>query len=79
MTFPMEPLDEAARVTVGAVRAELGQSPLIDHVTFAMRGSAAYQAFEAALAGGDEAVTGAQGAAGGQGTDGTRADGALRA
>jgi len=44
------PLDEAARVTVGAVRAELAQSPLIDHVTFAMRGAAAYEAFEAALA-----------------------------
>ena len=44
------PLDEAARVTVRAVRAELAASPLIDHVTFAMRGAAAYQAFEAALA-----------------------------
>src|SRR3954447_25651892 len=44
------PLDEAARVTVRAVRDELEHSPTIDHVTFAMRGAAAYQAFEAALA-----------------------------
>ena len=44
------PLDEAARVTVRAVRAEMELSPLIDHVTFAMRGAAAYRAFEAALA-----------------------------
>ena len=44
------PLDEAARVTVGAVRDELGRSPTIEHVTFAMRGAATYQAFEAALA-----------------------------
>ena len=44
------PLDEAARVTVAAVRDELPGSPGIDHVIFAMRGAAAYQAFEAALA-----------------------------
>ena len=44
------PLDEAARVTVAAVRDELPASPSIQHVIFAMRGAAAYQAFEAALA-----------------------------
>ena len=44
------PLDEAARVTVRAVRDELPRSPTIEFVTFAMRGAAAYQAFEAALA-----------------------------
>ncbi len=44
------PLDEAATVTVHAVRDELPRSPTIEHVTFAMRGAAAYQAFEAALA-----------------------------
>ncbi|HXI81973.1 MAG TPA: macro domain-containing protein [Verrucomicrobiae bacterium] len=44
------PLDEAARVTVRAVREELPASPTIEHVIFAMRGAAAYQAFEAALA-----------------------------
>jgi O-acetyl-ADP-ribose deacetylase len=44
------PLDEAARVTVAAVRDELPGSPGIDHVIFAMRGAAAYQAFETALA-----------------------------
>src|SRR4051812_41215404 len=44
------PLDEAARVTVEAVRYELPGSPVIEHVIFAMRGAAAYQAFEAALA-----------------------------
>jgi len=37
-------------VTVRAVREELAHSPSVDHVTFAMRGAAAYQAFEAALA-----------------------------
>jgi len=44
------PLDEAARVTVRAVRDELPLSPTIEHVIFAMRGAATYQAFEAALA-----------------------------
>jgi O-acetyl-ADP-ribose deacetylase (regulator of RNase III) len=44
------PLDEAASVTVRAVRDELPASPSIQHVIFAMRGAAAYQAFEAALA-----------------------------
>ena len=44
------PLDEAALVTVKAVRDELPNSPGIQHVIFAMRGAAAYQAFEAALA-----------------------------
>jgi O-acetyl-ADP-ribose deacetylase (regulator of RNase III) len=43
------PLDEAARVTVRAVRRELPASPTIEHVIFAMRGGAAYLAFEAAL------------------------------
>jgi O-acetyl-ADP-ribose deacetylase (regulator of RNase III) len=46
------PLDEAARVTVHAVRDELSRSPTIEHVIFAMRGAAAYHAFEAALAAG---------------------------
>ena len=49
------PLDEAARVTVHAVRDELSRSPTIDYVIFAMRGAAAYRAFEAALAGTSEA------------------------
>ena len=44
------PLDEAALVTVRAVRDELPNCPTIQHVTFAMRGAAAYQAFDAALA-----------------------------
>jgi O-acetyl-ADP-ribose deacetylase len=44
------PLDEAARVTVRAVRDELEHSPTIEHVIFAMRGAAPYHAFEAALA-----------------------------
>ena len=44
------PLDEAALVTVKAVRDELAGSPTIQHVIFAMRGAAAYQAFESALA-----------------------------
>jgi O-acetyl-ADP-ribose deacetylase (regulator of RNase III) len=60
------PIDEAARVTVGAVRAELAGSPSIDHVTFAMRGAAAYEAFETALAAaGGTAAAGSSAAAGG--------------
>lgn len=43
------PLEEAARITVAAVRDELAASPTITHVVFALRGSAAYQAFSAAL------------------------------
>jgi O-acetyl-ADP-ribose deacetylase (regulator of RNase III) len=43
------PLDEAARITVETVRDELPTSPTIQHVIFALRGAAAYQAFEAAL------------------------------
>jgi O-acetyl-ADP-ribose deacetylase len=44
------PLDEAARITVGTVRDEVRDSVGIDHVIFALRGLAAYQAFEQALA-----------------------------
>jgi len=44
------PIDEAARVTVQAVRDELGRSESMAFVTFAMRGAAAYHAFEVALA-----------------------------
>ena len=51
------PLDEAARVTVHAVREELGSSPGIEHVILAMRGAAAYRAFEAALAAADSTPT----------------------
>ena len=54
------PLDEAALVTVKAVRDELAQSPTIQHVIFAMRGAAAYQAFESALAATAGASTGSQ-------------------
>jgi O-acetyl-ADP-ribose deacetylase len=44
------PLDEAARITVRTVRAELPDSPSVEAVTFALRGSAAYDAFALALA-----------------------------
>jgi len=44
------PLDEAARIAVEAVRDELPASPSIEHVVFALRGAAAYRAFEAAIA-----------------------------
>lgn len=43
------PLDEAARVTVATVRDELERSPGVEHVVFALKGAAAYEAFEAAL------------------------------
>jgi O-acetyl-ADP-ribose deacetylase len=44
------PLEESARITVETVREELGRSPDIEHVTFALRGGAAYEAFQAAIA-----------------------------
>jgi O-acetyl-ADP-ribose deacetylase (regulator of RNase III) len=43
------PLDEAARITVNAAHEELPLSPTVDHLIFALRGVAAYRAFEAAL------------------------------
>jgi O-acetyl-ADP-ribose deacetylase (regulator of RNase III) len=42
-------LEEAARVTVATVRAELARSPRIRTVILALRGMAAYDAFRAAL------------------------------
>src|SRR5688572_7896441 len=44
------PLEDAARITVDTVRDELERSPGIEHVVFALRGAAAYEAFGAALA-----------------------------
>lgn len=44
------PLAEAARIAVGAVRDELRTPSSIEHVIFALRGAAAYQAFARALA-----------------------------
>jgi O-acetyl-ADP-ribose deacetylase (regulator of RNase III) len=43
------PLEESARITVETVRDELHQSPGIEHVTFALRGAAAYEAFQVAI------------------------------
>jgi O-acetyl-ADP-ribose deacetylase (regulator of RNase III) len=53
------PLDEAARITVDTVRAELDDSPGIQHVVFALRGAAAYHAFAVALEATPESVLGA--------------------
>jgi hypothetical protein len=47
-------------VTVKAVRDELPRSTTIQHVIFAMRGAAAYQAFEGALAATARAGAGSQ-------------------
>ena len=44
------PLEDAAKITVDAVRDELGRSPEVDQVVFALRGGAAYNAFKHALA-----------------------------
>ncbi len=44
------PLDESAGVTVGTVRDELATTPSLEHVIFALRGLAAYEAFGRALA-----------------------------
>lgn len=43
------PLDEAARLTVRTVREELLRPSTVEHVIFALRGMAAYEAFAAAL------------------------------
>lgn len=43
------PLDEAARITVSAVREALPGVPTLDQVVFALRGSATYHAFQAAI------------------------------
>lgn len=43
------PLEDAARITVRAIREEAAMSPTIERVIFALRGLAAYQAFAAAL------------------------------
>ena len=43
------PLADAARITVQTVRDELDRSPTVEHVTFALRGAAAYEAFGAAI------------------------------
>ena len=44
------PLDEAARITVAAVRDATARAPRLRVVPFALRGAAAYEAFRAALA-----------------------------
>jgi O-acetyl-ADP-ribose deacetylase (regulator of RNase III) len=44
------PLDEAATIAVRAVRDELTRSPSVEHVVFALRGAAAYEAFARAVA-----------------------------
>jgi O-acetyl-ADP-ribose deacetylase (regulator of RNase III) len=44
------PLEEAAQVAVDAVRDELSTPSSIEHVIFALRGAAAYEAFARALA-----------------------------
>ncbi len=43
------PLYDAARIAVSAVRDELHRSPTVEHVIFALRGAAAYEAFAQAL------------------------------
>ena len=52
------PIDEAARITVQAVRDELPASPTISQVIFALRGAAAYAAFSAALRQAPQPVSG---------------------
>ena len=44
------PLEEAAQITVAAVRDAAAGAPRLRTVTFALRGAAAYEAFRAALA-----------------------------
>lgn len=51
------PMDEAASIAVEAVRDELATPSSIEHVIFALRGAAAYEAFARALAATDPAPT----------------------
>ena len=57
------PIDEGASIMVATVRDELERSPLIQHVIFALRGAAAYDAFARVLARPDDAGTAAPGQA----------------
>jgi len=49
------PIDEAAQIAVDAVRDELGVPSSIEHVIFALRGAAPYEAFARALSAGEPA------------------------
>jgi O-acetyl-ADP-ribose deacetylase len=49
------PIDEAARITLAAIHEELPSCPSIEVVTFALRGAAAYAAFETAVHGAEGA------------------------
>jgi O-acetyl-ADP-ribose deacetylase (regulator of RNase III) len=49
------PLDEAAQIAVDAVREELRTPSTVEHVIFALRGAAAYEAFARALSAGEPA------------------------
>ena len=51
------PLEHAASIAVEAIRDELATPSSIEHVIFALRGAAAYEAFARALAAGDPAPT----------------------
>jgi O-acetyl-ADP-ribose deacetylase len=51
------PLDEAAQIAVEAVRDELVQPSSVEHVIFALRGAAAYEAFARALSHAEPAPT----------------------
>lgn len=51
------PLDEAARTAVEAVRDELAEPSSVEHVVFALRGAAAYEAFARALSDSEPAPT----------------------
>ncbi|MEO5918272.1 MAG: macro domain-containing protein [Candidatus Limnocylindrales bacterium] len=56
------PLDEAAAVVVRTLREELVDPGSLDQVVLALRGSAAYQAFQRALGGATVAAVGSDGA-----------------
>jgi O-acetyl-ADP-ribose deacetylase (regulator of RNase III) len=54
------PLADAARIAVAAIRDELEAPSSLEHVIFALRGAAAYQAFADALSAGEPAPSGPQ-------------------
>jgi O-acetyl-ADP-ribose deacetylase len=51
------PLEEAAQLAVDAIRDDLAEPSTIEHVVFALRGAAAYEAFARALSRNEPAPT----------------------
>ena len=58
------PLDEAAAITVATIREEIDLSPSVEHVIFALRGAAPFEAFSRALRAAEPVAQGVRTSAG---------------